>query len=183
MINFNMSDACCILGQTPHILRQTLQYLPENWLQANEGADTFSPFDVIGHLVHGEKSDWIQRTRIILEYGETRPFQPFDRFAMYEESKGKDIKQLLDEFDTLRAENLRQLSLLNITAEDLEKRGQHPVLEAVTLRQLLATWVAHDMTHLAQIARVMAKQYKQEVGPWAQFLNVLHDRENTVGPN
>jgi hypothetical protein len=140
----------------------------------NEGPDTFSPFDVLGHLVQGEKTDWTARIKLILEHGNTKAFEKFDRFAMYEESEGKTINQLLDEFEKLRKENLDWLKSLSLTTTDLDKKGLHPVLGEVTLENLLATWVVHDLTHLAQVSRVMAKQYKEAIGPWTEFFRILH---------
>ena len=135
--------------------------------------ERFGPYDIVGHLIHGEESDWIPRAKIILEHGETRPFEAFDRVAMFEKSKGKSIAELLDTFARLRAENLRELQQLNLTAELLEKRGLHPELGVVTMKQLLATWVAHDLGHIRQVVRVMAKQYRDEVGPWKAYLSIL----------
>jgi hypothetical protein len=140
----------------------------------NEGPETWSPFDVVGHLIHGERTDWMQRVRIILDAGETRPFDPFDRFAQFRESQGRSLTDLLDEFGALRAENLRRLAQLELTGEDLDRRGLHPALGPVTMRELLATWVAHDLGHIAQITRVMAKRHADDVGPWREYLPVLH---------
>ena len=163
-----------ILEKTPAVLRQLLDGLHSDWLMNNEGPDTFSPFDVLGHLVHGEKTDWTARVKLILEHGNTKAFEKFDRFAMYEESRGKTISELLDEFENLRKENLGWLRTLSLSASDLEKKGLHPVLGEVTLENLLATWVVHDLTHIAQISRVMAKQYKEGIGPWTEFFRILH---------
>jgi hypothetical protein len=157
-----------VLRRTPLTLDSLLRDLPEPWLVHNEGPDTWSPYDIVGHLIHGEEADWIPRAKIILEHGETRPFEAFDRVAMFEQSKG-----LLDTFGRLRAENLRELQKLNLTAELLEKRGMHPELGVVTLKQLLATWVVHDFGHIRQVVRVMAKQYRDEVGPWKVYLSIL----------
>lgn len=162
-----------ILRRTPSTLNSLLRDLPEPWLVHNEGPDTWSPYDIIGHLIHGDETDWIPRAKIILEHGETRPFEAFDRVAMFEKSKGKSIAELLDTFARLRTENLRELQKLNLTADLLEKRGMHPELGAVTLKQLLATWVAHDLGHIRQVVRVMAKQYRDEVGPWKAYLSIL----------
>lgn len=176
MIEYTIPDALRILSKTPGILRLWLSDLPDNWIHANEGPDTFSPFDVVGHLIHGEKTDWIARMNIILEHGESRPFDPYDRFAQNENSRGKTLSQLLDEFETERNRCLQSLRDAGLTEVQLNLRGTHPRLGVVTLRNLLAAWVAHDMTHLAQIARVMAKQYKTQTGPFSQFLSVLRDR-------
>jgi hypothetical protein len=140
----------------------------------NEGPETFSPYDVIGHLIHGEKTDWRERANMILEHGTERSFVPFDRFAQYEASKGKSLLQLLDEFEILRNENMNWFRSLKPSEQDLDKKGMHPVLGQVTLRQLLSTWVVHDLTHIAQVTRVMAKQYKGEIGPWTEFFRILN---------
>ena len=150
-----------------------LEGLSEPWLHSNEGPETFSPFDVVGHLIHGEETDWIPRTRIILEHGESRPFTPFDRFAFYEKSKGRSPGDLLATFQTLRERNIEVLKGLDLTPEQLDLKGTHPQLGQVTLRQLLATWATHDLGHLGQIVRVMAGQYSSEVGPWREFLAIL----------
>ena len=162
-----------ILRRTPSTLNLMLQDLPYDWLMTNEGPDTWSPYDVVGHLIHGEETDWIPRAKMILEHGESRAFTPFNREAMFEKSKGKSIADLLETFAQLRAESLRQFDELNLTPELLEKRGLHPELGPVTLGQLLATWVVHDISHVAQIARVMSKQYGEAVGPWKAYLPVL----------
>jgi hypothetical protein len=138
-----------------------------------EGGETWSPFDVVGHLIHGEQTGWLPRARMILEHGESRAFDTFDRFGQFREFAGRSIDSLLDEFAALRAESLRQLGALHLTDADLDRRGQHPALGPVTLRQLLATWVAHDLDHITQIARVLARQYSDEVGPWHGFLRVI----------
>ena len=172
-MRFDLNRSYEILERTPAVLQQLLGGLQDEWVMPNEGPDTFSPFDVIGHLVHGEKTDWMVRARLILEQGTNRPFDPYDRFAQYEESKGKSLNQLLDEFEQLRAGNITGLRSLQITEGDLEKKGMHPSLGEVTLRHLLSTWVIHDLTHIAQITRVMAKQYKEEMGPWPAFFRIL----------
>ena len=147
--------------------------VPEGWIQAHEGGETWSPFDVIGHLIHGEQTDWVPRARIILEHGEARAFEKFDRFAQFELSKGRTLDSLLDEFAVLRRAGLRDLAALEITEADLDRRGTHPGLGVVTLGQLLATWVAHDLDHVVQVARVMARQYSDAVGPWRAYLRVI----------
>jgi hypothetical protein len=172
-MNFDVAEAVRVLERMPGILRSMLHELPEGWTTCNEGPNTFSAFDNVGHLIHGERTDWIPRARIILARGESRRFEPFDRFAQQRESEGKSLDQLLDEFAQLRAENLNTLRGWQLDDEHLELEGEHPELGAVTLRQLLATWVAHDLGHVAQIARVMAKRYKQDVGPWRAYLPVL----------
>ncbi len=173
MADFDLVRAIDILRRTPTVLDEWLRGLSDEWVMENEGPETFSPYDVVGHLIHGEKADWIGRARNILEEGESRAFDPFDRFAMYEESKGKTLPDLLDEFAARRAENLAVLEGMELTDEDLDRKGTHPELGTVTLRQLLATWTVHDLSHIAQIARVMAKQYKSEVGPWRKYIPLL----------
>lgn len=172
-MKLELEHARNILQRTPSTLNLLLQDLPEPWLMTNEGPDTWSPYDVVGHLLHGEETDWIPRARMILEDGESRAFTPFNREAMFEASKGNSIRELLDTFAYLRAESLRQLDELNLTPELLEKRGLHPEFGVVTLSQLLATWVVHDLSHIGQIARVMSKQYGDAVGPWKAYLPVL----------
>jgi hypothetical protein len=168
-----MEEATAILARTPATLDALLRGLPDGWIGANEGGETWSPFDVIGHLIHGEHTDWLPRARIILERGDTRPFDKFDRFAQFRPSQGRTLSEQLDEFAALRAENLRQLAALALTDADLDRRGLHPELGSVTMRQLLATWVAHDLDHLVQIARVLARQYSDEVGPWRAYLRII----------
>lgn len=172
-MEFSLRDTCTILERTPGVLSQLLKDLPKDWTHQNEGPETWSPFDVVGHLIHGEKTDWIPRTKIIL-YEEDKHFIPFDRFAQFEESKGKTLESLLSEFEALRIDNLQELRKLNLQPSDLEKEGIHPEFGAVTLRQLLAAWTTHDLGHIVQISRVMAKQYKQEAGPWPKYLAVLN---------
>ena len=171
-----------LLERTPPTLAAWLDGLPDVWNRANEGEGTFSPYDVIGHLVHGEKTDWIPRARIILEQGPGRPFDRYDRFAQSRQNAGRSLSTLLGEFDRLRRENLAVLRSWKLGEQDLEKAGTHPALGRVTLRQLLATWAAHDMTHLHQIARTMAHQYRAEVGPWVAYLGVLHCDGHSEGP-
>ena len=172
-MDFQLDHALAVLERSPAAFRALLAGLPDEWTASNEGPDTFSAFDNLGHLIHGERADWIPRARIILEQGETRRFEPFDRFAHYRESKGKSLARLLDEFAQLRAENLETVRGWRLTERELALRGEHPTFGEVTLRQLLATWVAHDLGHLAQTSRVMAKQYREAVGPWRAFLPIL----------
>ena len=172
-MKFDLDKSYQILERTPSVLRILLSDLSDDWVEGNEGPETFSPYDVIGHLIQGEKTDWRDRATMILEYGTARSFVPFDRFAQVEESKGKSLKQLLDEFEDLRKDSLNWLRLLNLTETDLFKMGMHPDLGEVTLKQLLSTWVAHDLTHIAQVTRVMAKQYKEEIGPWIGYFRIL----------
>ena len=168
-----MRTAIALLSRTPAVLDAWLRDLPDDWITSNEGENTFSPFDVVGHLIHGERTDWIPRARIILEHGESRAFDKFDRVAQKRESKGKSLPELLDIFAGLRAENLDVLRSLNLQPADYECRGRHPELGIVTLGQLLATWAAHDLTHIHQISRVMAHQYREAVGPWTDYLGVM----------
>jgi hypothetical protein len=167
-------DECLsVLNRTPATLDTLLRDLPEAWTAATEGPGTWSPYVVIGHLIHGERADWMPRLAIILEHGPTRPFDPFDREAQFGESQGKPLSTLLDEFSALRRDNLARLHALNLQPAQLELKGTHPALGPVTVRQLLATWTAHDLAHILQVSRVMARRYKQEVGPWAGFLSVM----------
>jgi len=172
-MDFQLDCAKQILRQTPVALTSMLNHLSGEWVLNNEGPDTWSPFDVVGHLIHGEETDWIPRARIILEHGEERAFEPFDRFAMFEKSKGKSLSDLLFKFELLRAANLEELDRMNLTPELLAKRGKHPELGIVTLSQLLSTWAVHDLNHIAQIVRVMSKQYSDAVGPWKEYLSIL----------
>jgi uncharacterized damage-inducible protein DinB len=173
IVNFTLSDALPVLRGTPAVLRAWLWDLPDTWATPNEGPDTWSPYDIVGHLIHGDRTDWIPRTELLLAHGESRPFTPFDRFAQFEESRGKSLHELLDTFTELRAQNLARLESLRLTPTDFERRGRHPELGPVTLGQLLATWVAHDLNHLGQIARVMGRQYTGAVGPWLAYLPML----------
>jgi len=170
----NLQDIISLLSRTPAALDALLRGLPEAWALRNEGGSTWSAFDIVGHLIHGERTDWMLRTRMILQFGESKAFEPFDRWAQERESQGKSLAQLLDEFARLRSENLNELRALNLKPEDLARRGRHPALGVVTLSQLLASWAAHDLTHLHQISRVMAHQYRDAVGPWSAYLGVLH---------
>jgi uncharacterized damage-inducible protein DinB len=170
---FNLVQAMEILSRTPVILESLLSDLPTEWLSGNEGEQTWSPFDVLGHLIHGERTDWLPRLRIILQSGESETFEPFDRFAQFEASKGKSLAELLRTFAELRARNIEALKAMNLTADDLVRTGKHPELGTVKLAELIATWVVHDLDHLAQITRTMAKQYKEAVGPWQAYLSVL----------
>jgi hypothetical protein len=173
-MEFQLGQAKEILRRTPATLNALLHGLSDEWVTANEGAESWSPFDVLGHLIHGEETDWIPRARMILEHGEGRAFEPFDRFAMFEKSRGKSLSELLATFERLRAESLRELDEMNLTPEMLAKQGMHSELGLVTLSQLLSTWVVHDLGHLNQITRVMAKQYRGAVGAWQAYLPVLN---------
>ena len=172
-MNFSLDDALPILRSTPSVLRAWLEDLPDAWIRANEGPETWSPFDIVGHLIHGERTDWMDRVDILLTHGESRPFIPFDRFAQFEASRGKALRQLLDTFAELRAANVLRLESLELSPKDYTRRGRHPELGQVNLGQLLATWVAHDLNHLGQIARVMGRQYSEAVGPWVEYLPML----------
>ena len=172
-MEFDLARTLEILERTPATFRALLGGLPDEWTAANEGPDTFSAFDNVGHVIHGERTDWIPRARIILAQGPDRTFEPYDRFAQYRESRGKSVAQLLDELADLRAANLETLRGWKLTARELALEGQHPALGRVTLAQLLATWAVHDLGHIAQTARVLAKQYREAVGPWRAYLPVL----------
>ena len=174
LTEFNLKDAVALLSRTPATLDALLRGLPEIWVNSNEGEGTWSAFDIIGHLIVGERTDWMTRARIILESGEARTFDLFDRSAQFDESRGKSLGQLLDEFARLRAENLAALEAMNLQPQDLARRGTHPKFGSVTLAQLLATWAVHDLTHLHQLSRVMACQYREAVGPWTAYLGVFH---------
>jgi hypothetical protein len=173
LMSKTMRQTAALLEKTPRTLDTLLRDLPDAWTRANEGPNTWSAYDIVGHLIHGERTDWIPRARMILEFGETRAFEGFDRFAQERESKGKSLPELLDEFAHARSKSLDDLRALDLQPDDLDRRGRHPVFGAVTLGQLLATWAAHDLTHIHQISRVMAHQYREAVGPWTVFLGVL----------
>ena len=170
----DLSDSISLLARTPAALDALLRDLPEAWSLRNEGENTWTAFDIVGHLIHGERTDWMPRAKTILESGDSRAFEPFDRWAQERENRGKSLVQLLDEFARLRSENLNELRALRLRPEQLALRGKHPALGTVTLSELLATWAVHDLTHLHQISRVMAHQYQEAVGPWRQYLGVLH---------
>jgi hypothetical protein len=170
---FDLDTTAALLARTPAALDALLRDLPDAWTLRNEGENTWTAFDVVGHLNHGERTDWIPRVKRILESGETRPFDPFDRFAQFRESEGQTLAQLLDEFARLRSANLAQLRALNLQPADFARRGRHPALGVVTLSELLSTWATHDLTHQHQISRILAYQYRDAVGPWSKFLGVL----------
>ena len=173
-MEYRIDKALEILEQTPKTLQFFLGNLSDDWVLCNEGENTWSAFDVIGHLIHGEKTDWMVRLNLILSDNKNKTFAPFNRFAQTEISKGKTIDQLLITFSKLRKENISHLKSLRISKEQLQRKGIHPELGEITLKELLACWVAHDLGHIAQMARVMAKQYKNEVGPWINFLPILN---------
>lgn len=172
-MQFDLASAQGVLRRTPSTLTNLLRGLPEPWLRQDEGPGTWNVFDVVGHLIHGEETDWIPRTRIILEHGTGKPFELFDRLAQFRASRGKSLDELLDEFSDLRARNVVELGEFRLAPEHLALQGRHPELGVVTLGQLLSTWVAHDLDHLVQVARVMARCYAEEVGPWRAYLRVL----------
>jgi hypothetical protein len=172
-MELELEQGTAVLERTPGVLRAMLTGLDPAWTDATEGPETWSPYVILGHLIHGERTDWIQRARIVLAQGASRRFTPFDRLAQLHESAGKSISDLLDEFARLRAANLATLAGWRLTDAQLALVGEHPELGPVTLRQLLATWVAHDLGHIAQTARVMAKQYRSAVGPWRAYLPVM----------
>jgi hypothetical protein len=169
----HLDHTTALLARTPAALNVLLRDLPEIWTQQNEGKNTWSAFGIVGHLIHAEHADWIPRVKLLLQFGETRAFEPFDRSGYQRAVDGKTLPQLLDDFSGLRADNLRALGALNLQPHDLDRRGLHPVFGSVTLSALLATWAAHDLTHLHQLSRVMAHQYRQAVGPWSVYLGVL----------
>jgi hypothetical protein len=169
----SLPDIVALLTRTPAVLDALLRGLPDTWVLGNEGADTWSPFDIVGHMAFAERTDWMPRARRILESGETRPFDPFDRFAQLKESEGKTLDLLLDDFARLRQESLAALEALHLQEGDLARRGTHPALGTVSLGELLTTWAVHDLTHLHQLSRVLAHQYEDAVGPWRAFLGVL----------
>ena len=173
-MNFDLAQSYAVLERTPGVLRALLAGLPETWTTPNEGPDTWSAFNVVGHLIDGEATDWMARARIVLAQGENRRFAPFDRFRHLAATKGKTLAELLDRFAALRERNLADLKAFALGPAQLALTGEHPALGTVTLEQLFATWVVHDLGHIAQIARVMAKQYGVAVGPWQEYLPVLH---------
>lgn len=170
----DLSATIALLMRTPAALNALLRDLPDRWTTSNEGHDTWTAIDVVGHLIHAERTDWMPRVRLILDAGEARAFESFDRSGHQREIQGKPLAQLLDEFAGVRSDNLVALRALNLQPADLERRGRHPALGRVTLSQLLATWAAHDLTHLHQLSRLLAHQYREAVGPWARYLGVLH---------
>ena len=172
-MEFSLEKSIEILERTPNVLESYLNHISPEWLHNNEGEDTWSPYEVVGHLVFGEKTDWLVRIKLILSESENKLFEPFDRFAQINEGSDKSINELLTEFKTLRQDNLNELNALKITEQDFNRKGIHPEFGEVTLLQLISTWVVHDLGHIAQISRVMAKQYKTEVGPWIDYLGIL----------
>jgi DinB family protein len=172
-MEFRFDDALPVLRRTPVVLRAQLQGLPADWTNTTEGPGTWSPFDVVGHLIHGERTDWVPRIEHMLLHGDAVPFPAFDREAMFSASRGRSLDELLDTFETLRAESLARLRALGLTDADLSRRGRHPEFGVVTMGQHLSTWVSHDLGHISQIVRVMARQYSDAVGPWQAYLSIL----------
>ena len=172
-MHFDLASGRLVLARTPAVLRALLSGLPSEWTAADEGPDTFSPFDIVGHLIDGEETDWIPRVRIILAQAADPTFPAFDRFRHRALNRGRTLEELLDRFAALRTSSLATLAGLALTPEQLTLRGAHPALGTVTLAQLLATWVVHDLSHVAQATRVMAKQYQTAVGPWRAYLPAL----------
>ena len=173
-MKFQLEEAIPVLRRTPATLRSLLAGLPEVWVASSGDRDSWHAYDIVGHLVHGEQADWIPRARIILEHGTQKPFEPFDREVQFEDSEGKTLATLLDEFESLRGQNLVRLESWDLSEADLDKKGTHPDFGQVTFGQLLATWTVHDLNHIFQICRVMARNYTDEVGPWIDYLAVLH---------
>jgi hypothetical protein len=175
-MKFKLQEALPILERTPQVVTLLLRNLPSCWTQQNEGGNSWSPYDVIGHYIHGEKTDWIPRMKIILAEGD-KHFVPFDRFAQFKNSEGKSLDELLDEFAALRKENIRELVSICADEAALTRKGIHPQFGEVTLSELLSSWVVHDLTHISQIVRVMAKQYEKAVGPWKEYMGILNSHE------
>jgi DinB superfamily len=170
----NLANTLALLARTPDVLDALLRDLPDTWTHNNEGENTWSAFEVVGHLIHAERTDWMPRVRMILGSWEAREFEPFDRMGHVREIQGRSLEELLDDFARVRSDNLTDLRGLKLTEDDLDRRGLHPAFGSVTLSELLATWAAHDLTHLHQVSRVLAHQYREAVGPWGQYLGVLH---------
>lgn len=173
-MKFNVEEAISVLERTPGVFKTLLADLSSEWTHQNEGGESWSPYDIVGHLVHGERTDWMPRLEIVLSNDRNKTFTPYDRFAQFEMSKGKSLNELLLEFESLRKDNLHTLRSKQLTENDLDRKGIHPELGPVTLGQMLSAWVVHDLGHIAQISRVMAKQYKEEVGPWPKYLTILN---------
>jgi hypothetical protein len=172
-MNFSIAHSTEILERTADVIERLTNNLSADWIMNNEGGETWSVFDVVGHLIHGEKTDWMTRIDIILAENGNKTFKTFDRFAQFEESKGKSFEQLLKEFKSARELNLKKLKELNLTEKEYNKTGIHPKFGAVTLSNLIAAWAVHDLDHISQISRVMAKQYKEESGPWVEYMKIL----------
>jgi len=180
-MQFDLDKSIQVLERTPRVIEQLLSGLDDTWVHYDRGPDTWSPFDVLGHLIHGEKTDWIPRMRIILEHRINHPFPPFDRYAMLIDNKGKKLRDLLALFKQLRAANVMALRQAKLSERRLNLRGTHPELGQVSLKQLIAAWVVHDLNHIDQIARIMAWQYRHQVGPWREYMSVLDDVDKQRG--
>jgi hypothetical protein len=174
MIEFNLDDAILFLGRTPTVLKALLTNLPRSWITAKEEDQSWSVYNIMGHLIHGEKTDWIPRMNIILSQNENKNFEPFDRFAQFRDSGEKRLEDLMEEFGELRSLNIDKLRKAALQEVDMRKSGIHPAFGKVSLKELLSSWVVHDLNHLGQICRVMANQYKEEIGPWVEFMGILH---------
>jgi hypothetical protein len=174
MIEFNKDEAIQVLERTPLILKELLRDLPRPWIYANEGGESWSPYDIVGHLIHGEKTDWIPRMKIILDPDADKRFQPFDRFAQFRNSAGRSLEDLMVEFTELRLSNIAILKKTELKQEDLAKEALHPAFGKVNLKALLAAWVVHDLNHIGQLCRVLAFQYTNEIGPWTSYMGILH---------
>ncbi|BCE04965.1 DinB family protein [Bacillus paralicheniformis] len=174
-MNFQLEEAIEILERTPQTLSQLLTGLSSPWISCDEGADTWNAFDVVGHLIEGEKNNWLPRIKLIVTKGATEPFPPFDRFSQLNQNDGKTMEQLLNEFADIRRANLKTLQQIIDPETDFEQTGMHPEFGIVKLREQISTWVAHDLTHISQIARVLAKRYQDDVGPWRAYLRILAD--------
>ncbi len=172
-IVFELQSAIHQLQRTPEVIRYLISGVPEAVLSANEGPGTWSPVEVLGHLIYGEQEDWLPRTRIILEFGTDQPFEPFDRTGHEAFIKGKKTEELLEEFSVCRTSNVKKLQEMELSSGDLQRKGVHPEFGEISLKQMLAAWVVHDLGHINQIARVIAKAYHNEIGPWSKYLTIV----------
>jgi hypothetical protein len=179
-MDFDLPSSIALLSSTPATLNALLGDLPDGWTNAKEGENTWTPIDVVAHLLYTDRTNWKPRAQTILEFGESKPFDPFRRLGHIDECKGKSLPQLLDQFAQLRSETLIEIRTWNLSPDDLAKRGRHPALGTATLSQLLAAWTVHDLTHLHQITRILAHQYRDAVGPWNKFLGVLQCRGHSA---
>jgi len=173
-MEFQIEDAVKLLEQTPATISSLLKDLPEKFITQNEGGDSWSPYSVVGHLIHGEETDWITRTKFILKHGTSKAFEKFDRFAQFERFKGKSLAELLELFANSRKKNLEEMKQLNLSSDQLQLKGVHPAFKYVTIKQILSAWVVHDLNHIYQIVRVIAKHYDQETGPFKQYISILN---------
>ena len=172
-MKFQVKQAVEILSNTPSVVKHLLSNLSNEWIEKSANSDEWNAFDIVGHYIHGEETDWIPRAEIILQQGENITFEPFDRFAQFETSRGKTLGELLENFAGLRTKSLETLQSWNLTGEQLQLKGIHPELGEVNLEQLLSTWVVHDLTHIRQIVQVLAKKYGENVGVWQEYLLIL----------